>query len=130
MFVPSRRELGQMGQSGTKIGVPATCGYNYCHFCQRSVSSNCPAFRPGFTAIKKSSSATCRQQKRTALRHSRLQYHFGSHSAGTGAPFATLGDLWPKDPDRTAMRQAARAIERTRMQKSESLINRKSQTEI
>ena len=27
---------GQVGQSGTRIGVLATCGYNYCHFCQRS----------------------------------------------------------------------------------------------
>ena len=27
---------GQVGQSGTRIGVPAACGYNFCHYCQRS----------------------------------------------------------------------------------------------
>ena len=28
--------MGQVGQSGTRIGVLAPCGYNFCHFCQRS----------------------------------------------------------------------------------------------
>ena len=32
--VPPRME--KVGQSGTRIGVLATCGYNFCHFCQRS----------------------------------------------------------------------------------------------
>ena len=32
--VPPR--MGKVGQSGTKIGVLATCGYNFCHYCQRS----------------------------------------------------------------------------------------------
>ncbi len=36
MFVPSRCELEQVGQSGTKIGVFRGSGYNLCHFYQRS----------------------------------------------------------------------------------------------
>lgn len=35
-FLSHPAASGPVGQSGTRIGVPAACSYNFCHFRQRS----------------------------------------------------------------------------------------------